>query len=632
MKKPLYPKSLLRFFSFSLDSDAAKIKKKDNDKRQISPPLYYQLPQSRFQNGRPITRTYFPPPRYQYSSAFRNTAPIRPTKQFQSAYTGSPKIFNAQAQRRYTSYYYPHRTHYRDWSRKLVEASAYARRVQDMRKKELLQKQQSDPSSAGIKLFVTGVNRNGNVVEQWIDHGKIQKPNDLQKQGLLKHKPSQENFDGKIPNVEFLGSSRTMQQSPVSTVPMDSRPPTDTALAPKRNPAQPQISGSLNAKTSAASPTQSHLGGNVIGDINRNLQTQTRANSFLDKGSTKIPKTNEAILSDNLGGAALGPNAHSLLQPTIAQQAVQVGALRNAPGRSSEIKQSNTNAQPKADSIQSFGSLNPGDIVNKGSPGHPNQQHPDTTATYNMQANAAPNLSAVLEPPSQTKADLSNSITKGTQISSMASVTKNMRPANAVTLDATNIDKTTAQMLNAGLASTSASRPQATVLAQPSTSNAVSVSRINVPGNVNRVQTQLDKELALKNILFPPPAAASNQVYGTASNAFQKQQQLSQGQADNMTPTFPAFRYNVNLPRNGQSGFNSYRRQNIPRAPSAANSKKSIVPQRNTVPYKSSFPLMLHKISPYFKMKRNLKQAASEQAKARKRLLELQRKYKFLHK
>ena len=512
--------------------------------------------------------------------------------------------------------------------------------MQDIRKKELLQKQKSDPSSAGIKLFVAGVNRNGKVLGQWIDHSKLQKPNGRQNQEFLRNKPSQEKFVTKIPNVEFLGSSRTMQQSPVSTVTMASRPPTDAALALKHNP-QLQLSRPLNTKTSATSPIQTNLGGAAIGDINRNLQSQTQANSFLDKGSTTIPNVNEAILSDNLGGAALGPHAHSLLQPTIAQQASQVaiGALRNAPGRQSETRQSNPNPKPKANSIQSYGSLNPGDIVNKVLPSNANipkqgqektvlsknNQHPLVNmATYNMQANTAPNLST--GPPPQTKVDLSSGITKGMQISSVVSVAKNMRPPNAVALDATNIDKTTAQKLNAGLASTSASRPQATVLAQPSIPNSVSASRNSVPGNVNRVQTQLDKELALKNILFPPPAASSNQVYGTASNAFQKQQQLSQGQVDNMTPTFPAFRYNVNLPATGQTGFNSYRRNNVPRAPSAANSKKLILLQRNTVPYKSSFPLMLHKISPYFKMKRNLKQAASEQAKARRRLLELQRK------
>lgn len=487
--------------------------------------------------------------------------------------------------------------------------------MQNIRKKELLQKQKTDPSRAGIKLFVADVNHSGKVLGQWIVHGKIQTPNGRQNEELIRNKPSQENVGNKIRNFEFMGSSRAMQQGPVSPVTMNSKPPPYT-------------------KTRVASSTQSNLGGAVIGDMNRNLQSQTQANSFLEKGATTVPNVNEAILSDNLGGAALGPNAHSLLQPTIAQQANEVGALRNAASRPSEIKQSNTNPQPKANSMQ--GSPNTVNIPRQGQAKNVlsgNDQHPPAnTATYNMQASSAqkmsapPNLLAVPLPASQTNADISNSIAKGMQSSSTIRVTKNMRPPNGVALDVSNIEKTAAQKLNAGLASTSASRPQVTVIGQPSTLNAVSASRNSVPGNVNRIQTQLDKELALKNILFPPPAASSNQVYGTASNAFQKQQQPSQGQVDNMTPTFPAFRYNVNLPAAGQTGLSSYRRNSVPHAPSAANIEKSNVPRRNTVPYKSSFPLMLHKISPYFKMKRNLKQAASEQAKARRRLLELQRK------
>lgn len=138
----------------------------------------------------------------------------------------------------------------------------------------------------------------------------------------------------------------------------------------------------------------------------------------------------------------------------------------------------------------------------------------------------------------------------------------------------------------------------------------------DLPGGLSHdPQTQLDKELALKNLLFPPPAASKNQAYSTnpvvPSNSaqFQQPQQGPRAQVDNMIPTFPAFRYD--------------RRHNIPQSPSRID-KKSFVPQTNKVPYKGSFPLMLHKFSPYFKMKRNLKQVASEKAKARRRLLELQ--------
>ncbi|KAL9984605.1 hypothetical protein ACROYT_G006918 [Oculina patagonica] len=614
-------------------SDAAKIKKKGHDKRQISRPLLYRPSQSRLQYGRPLTRANFPAPRYQYNSAFRNVAPIRPNKQLQSAYAGSqyPKTFNAQAQRRYTSYYYPHQTHYRDWSRKLIEASAYARKLQDIKKQERLQKQKSNPSNAGIKLFVAGVNRNGNVQGHWIDQGKIQKPNGQRNQEFLRNKSWQQNLAAKIPNTVFVGP---MQQSapPVTGVNMNNGPPSGAPVALK--------------------PT--------------NLQSQTQTNSLHDIGSTTKPNSNEAILSDNLGGAALGPNAHSLLQPTTPQQASQNSALGNVQGSQSEPKQSSVNPQPKANSVQSHASLNLGDSVNKGSPNDGNiprqgqtknvpssnvQNLPINTGMNNLQANSAqkntashlPNarLTAVRGPASQTKANskplpgnggnLSNTVTGESQISFSTPGMKSTQPPNAPT-DSINIDKSTAQQLNAGLALTSASRPPSlTVETKSSTPNAVpynnnSGSRNSVPGNVNRVQTQIDKELALKNLLFPPPAASRNQVYGTALNAVQKPQpqQLTQGQVNNMIPSFPAFRYDANLPATGQTVFNSYRRNSIPHPPSAAKNKKSFVPQHNPAPYKSSFPLMLHKISPYFKMKRNLKLVASEQAKARRRFLELQ--------
>ena len=660
--------TLTVFCYFSSDSDAAKTRKKDHDKRQISPPLFYQPPQSRLQYGHPLTRPYSPPSRYQYNSAFRNVAPIRPNKQLQSSYAGSkyPKTFNAQAQRRYTSYYFPHRTHYRDWSRKLVQASAFARKLQGIIKQERLQKQKSTPSSAGIKLFVAGVNSKGNVLGHWIDHGKIQKPSGGQNQEFLRNKQSQQNVATKIPNTEFVGSTRPLQQSaaPVPGVNMNKGQPSGTPAV--RNPnlqlqtSQPLIQNSeAIAKPNLVSFTSS-LGGAVLGDVNTNLHSQTQTNSFFDKESKTKPNANEAIMSDNLGGATLGPNAHSLLQPTSAQQPSQNGPLGNAQGSQREPKQPNGNSQPNANLVQNYAPLNSVANVNKGSPNDgniprqgqtknepsTNDPHPPiSTGTNNLQANSAPplpnaSLKALLGPAAQTKAgdkpvsgrgsNPSKSVTEESQMSSTAPGMKSTQPPHALA-DSTSIDKSTAQQLSAGLASTSASRPPPkAVVTQPSTPSALpynsnSGSRNSVPLNVNRAQSQLDKELALKNLLFPPPAASRNQVYGTALSAFQKTQpqQLPQGQVANMIPSFPAFRYDANLPATGQTVFNSYRRNSIP---SAGKNKKSMVPQHNPVPYKGSFPLMLHKISPYFKMKRNLKQVASEQAKARRRFLELQRK------
>lgn len=599
--------------------------------------MLYQPHQSRFQYGHPLTRPYFPPPKYQYNSAFRNTAAsIRPTKQLQSTGSRYSKPFKVQPQRQYFPYYYPRHTHYRDWSRKLVEASAYARKLQASRKQKLLQNKKSNPASAGIKLFVAGVNPNGNVLGQWIGQGKV-------------NKPSQQNIAAKLPNTQFPVSASPMEQ-PVSIVNMNSGLPSGTPFAPKPNP-QLQTSQPLqNTKTNVMSSTPNSVGA-VIGDINTNLHSQPQANPFLDKESTTKLNSNGAIFSDSLGGAALGPNAHSLLQPTVAQQTSQSGNHGSVQGSQIESKQPNANSAP----------LNSGYDTNTGSPSNDNiprqgqaknvpssnDQHPPINKVPgNMRGNSAlvplrntaPPL-PVRVPPSQMKAaykPVTGAVTGASQasLSTMTPAMKNiMQPPKGLALYSTNIDKSTAQKLNVGLMSTSTSRPTSRqiVVTQPSTYNKNSGSRNSLPGNTNRDQTQLDRELALKNILFPPPAR--NHVDGTtahvASNPFQKQQpqQFSQpGQVDNMIPSFPAFRYNANLPATGQTSFNSYQRNNIPHFPSADRKKKSIVPQHNSVPYKSSFPLMLHKISPYFKMKRNLKQMASEQAKARRRFLELQRK------
>ena len=77
----------------------------------------------------------------------------------------------------------------------------------------------------------------------------------------------------------------------------------------------------------------------------------------------------------------------------------------------------------------------------------------------------------------------------------------------------------------------------------------------------------------------------------------------------------------------GRVFLKGYRRNNIPHPPFSVNEKKVEVPHRGPLPYKGSFPLMLHKISPYLKMKRNLKLTSSNgKGKERRRFLELQSK------
>ena len=188
-------------------------------------------------------------------------------------------------------------------------------------------------------------------------------------------------------------------------------------------------------------------------------------------------------------------------------------------------------------------------------------------------------------------------------------------------LDTHNMDKTTAQILNSRLTSISASRPQSEVKYSPNSAssantipkNTAVVTRNSAPGKDTSKEALINRELALKNILFPPPSETRKLPYGGTQKNVTPQQTV---------PSFPAFRYNENRPVSSQFSFNSNRRDEIAHPPN----RKWLVPQSNPVPYKSSFPLMLHKISPYFKMKRNLKQMANGQAKARRRFLELQSK------
>ena len=489
------------------------------------------------------------------------------------------------------------------------------------------------------------------------NQGKIHKPNGQ----LLANKPLKQNVAAKIPVAQLSGATGPLQQSasPVSISNMNNGPPSGTAFVanhpelqanqPFKNPIQhPET----NTKANQLSPVPT-LGGVAVGNaINANLQSQPGVDPSLGKGSTTNLNSNGAILSDKFEGAALGPKAHSLLQPNPGQQPGQSGNLMQGQGGQIGVKKASDNPQPKVN----YTPLNSGNNINNVSPSNdntPRQGQPKNVPSSSNQqplVNKGPDNFIVLGNSLSMSLENTDSLLQTSasdkpvpgrsQASSPKQVMKNIQPPKDLALDSANVDKSTAQELNAGLAFTSASRPPSqTVVTQPSSPNSApndknSASRNNLPGSVSRDQTQLDRELALKNLLFPPPAATGNQAYGTnprvTSNSVQAQQpqQISQGQVDNTIPTFPAFRYD---PAAGQTGFGSYRRNHIPHFPSA-NGKKSLVPQHNKVPYKSSFPLMLHKVSPYFKMKRNLKLMASEQAKARRRLLELQRKsYKVMY-
>lgn len=578
-------------------------------------------------------------------------------------------------QGQYISYYYPHRTHYRDWSRKVLQASAYARKWQIAREQKLLlRKQKSNKGGAGIKLFVAGINQNGNVQGKWIDQNNFQNPNDQKNQELARYKSLQQNVAATTTNAQSSVSTQPIQQSspPVVTTNLNSG-------LPSSNPAVTKLKAPLLTnppdKTNQFSATQGTANSVsvAVGAKNPNPQPQAQSNSLPDKGSTTKTNVNGGILSDNLGGAVLGPNAHSLLQSATSQQTPGGGAAGNRQGGVGALTQSNTNLSPKVNSIQNHAPPKSGENVNTNLLNnnipiqgqgknvlYSNDQHQQTNrspgnAQSNLnlapQRNTAPSPNANQAPSLQQESKPQVGITPVTgiasvaknggstsgaapgsnQISSISSQMKTAQPLKGLALETANIDKTTAQKLNAGLTTTPVSRPPPKpAYSQPSNMIAASnnrnlASQNSAPGNTNANQDLIKSELALKNLLFPPPSTIRNQVSGynplVSSNAVPKNVSPQQ-----MVPSFPAFRYHAKLPVTGQTGFNTYRRNNIPHVATAPNNPKSLVPQHGPVPYKSSFPLTLHKISPYFKMKRNLKQMSSEPAKARRRFLELQSK------
>lgn len=566
---------------FFPDSATTKIRKKLHNKRQSNTPYYFQPQQRKFQSQHPLTRPYFSDRRYQYNSPFRNAGePNQPMKSTQSAFAASPysQTIKPQPQGQYISFYHPHRTRYRDWSRKVLEANAYARKWQiAQQQKHLLRNQNVNQGGAEIELFVAGINPAGNVQQSF---SPFVAPN--MNSGLPNHKPT-------LPKLQPQLMTNT----------------------PSHN--TNQVS-STQGKANSITPN-ANSGVVTVGVKNQSLQPNAQANSLFDKASTAKSNLNQAILSDSLGGAVLGPNAHSLLQSDTLQETPWSAtngnshAAMRAPG------------QHKANSLQNYAPHIPGqnantNLQNKNIPGQGqdknsnNQNLADSKGAVNLQSNSLNSLPQNNLAHPSPNANLAPN--RGQEL--MKNQVKTAQPSKSLALGAVHIDKSTTQTFNGGMLSEPASRPESQVgLSPPSLPNATPTkknlaSRNGAPVNANPNQTPLDREMALKNILFPPPAATKNQAMQSAPAQ--------------MVPSFPAFRYDANHPETGQVGLNSYRKNNIPRA----NSRKSLVSQHNPVPYKSSFPLMLHKITPYFKMRRNLKQTSSGQARARRRFLELQRK------
>ena len=534
---------------------------------------------------------YFPAPRYsQYNPSFRNSGhTLQPSLSEQSPFVASSpysQTLSARPHEPYISYYYPHKTHFKDWSRKVLQAGDYAKKWQTARKQKLLlANQKANQGSGGIKFFVAGINKNGNMQSEWVGQTQLQKPNDGSTVNVKTDLASNGPLDSKLQPKLVANPTMLQQQSPIQVNP---------------------VSKNTNLAAEPVSITQ-----------------QTQTSSFQDKGSRENANSNHTILSDNLAGAVLGPNAHSLLQSATSQQtpvSTTLATHQGVVGTSSNFNKEQSPVTNVPDSRIAGQKQSEKILLEK-------EQHTSVSelpiqGDSNSQPLKNPNA-PLLGASSSIKAgqELTPANTTGVANNGVKNLQSIPQYSQDLPLDTHNMDKTTAQILNSRLTSISASRPQSEVTYSPNSAssantipkNTAVVTRNSAPGKDTSKEALINRELALKNILFPPPSETRKLPPGGTQKNVTPQQTV---------PSFPAFRYNENRPVSSQFSFNTNRRDEIAHPPN----RKWLMPQSNPVPYKSSFPLMLHKISPYFKMKRNLKQMANGQAKARRRFLELQSK------
>lgn len=536
---------------------------------------------------------YFPAPRYsQYNPSFRSRNSghtLQPSLPEQSPFVASSpysQTLSARPHEPYISYYYPHKTHFKDWSQKVLQAGDYAKKWQTARKQKLLlANQKANQGSGGIKFFVAGINKNGNMQSEWVGQTQLQKPNDGSTVNVKTALASNGPLDSKLQPQLVSNPTMLQQQSPI------------------------QVNLVSNNTNLAAEPVS--------------ITQQTQTSSFQDKGSRENANSNHTILSDNLAGAVLGPNAHSLLQSATSQQTPVSTTLATHQGVVGTFSNFNKEQSPVTNVPDS---RIPGEkqseqiLLEK-------EQHTSVSELPIQGDSNSQHLRNPNAPPLGTSLSIKagKEVTPADKTGLADNGVKNLQSIPQYSqdhpLDTHNMDKTTAQILNSRLTSISASRPQSEVKYSPNSAssantipkNTAVVTRNSAPERGTSKEAFINRELALKNILFPPPSVTRNlPSAGTQKNVTPQQ----------TVPSFPAFRYNENGPVSSQFSFSTNRRDEITHPPN----RKWLVPQSNPVPYKSSFPLMLHKISPYFKMKRNLKQMANGQAKARRRFLELQSK------
>lgn len=521
-----------------------------------------------------------------------------------------------QAQRQFNSNYYPQRTHYRDWSQKVQAANAYALHLEnEMAKQHRIPPQGGNTDHGGgeIQVFVAGVNANGKLQGEWVNEKKFE--NDLRNQRLIKNKPSSQNVAAPSNSIQQSVSAFSATNSNDGLL---NNQPTFSKLAGTQAATNPlsykgYVTNRNNLSANSGLPT--------VEAKYQNLQPGTQTNN---KVSAEKPRLFGTILSDNLGGAVLGPNAHSLLQSESLQQNPSSSSLGNLPGGLGVRIQPNGNSPPKSNLLPRVDHAAPEQNSNanvQGQNKNANNQHGNVKFPGNVHGNLLDSL------PQKSVASHSpniNSFPARFGHKSIQDQVTNGGPQKGLSLDPAHIDKTTAQNLSAELAIITESKKQSKGNTKQSLNTAPtnrnSSSKASVPTNSNPYYGRLNTELALKKFLSSPNEVV-RPLSGLSPN-FGKG--LSSRQA---MPSFPAFRYGANYPDTRQGILKGYRRNNIPHSPFSVNVKKFEVPHRGPLPYKGSFPLMLHKISPYLKMKRNLKQTSSNgQGKERRRFLELQSK------
>ena len=608
------------------DSDASHVNRKSQEKRQNFASYYgYQQSKSRLPSS--FSRQYYyPDPRYLYNSRFASQIGAGQTNwpmTRQQTALGNFVHSQPQPRRQFNSNYYPQRKHYRDWSQKVLATSTYERQLEnEMAKQHRLPSQEgkTNHGAGEIQVFVAGVNANGKLQGEWVNEKKFE--NDLRNQRLIKNKPSAQNVAPAITNTQLSAPPNFIQQgvSAFSVTNSNSgllkNQPTFSKLAGTQTKTNPlsykeYVTNRHDPKTNSGLPTAEFK--------YQNLERGPQTNN---KVSAEKPRLYGTILSDNLGGAVLGPNAHSLLQSESLQQNPTSGSLGNLSGGVSSPIQPNRNSPPKSNMLPKDGHAAPGQNSNANVHGqnkNANTQHGNVNSPANLHGNLLDSL------PQKNVASHSPNINSSPATFgpiSMQDQVTNGGPRKGLALESAHIDKTTAQNLSAIITgSQEQSKGNTKQSSNTAPINKNSSSKASAPENSNPNHGRLDTELALKKFLSSPNEVVrplSGLSPNLVGNGLSSQQAM---------PSFPAFRYEANHPDTRQGVFKGYRRNNIPHPPFSVNEKKVEVPHRGPLPYKGSFPLMLHKISPYLKMKRNLKLTSSNgKGKERRRFLELQSK------